>query len=79
LPTPQEDFDSKYVTSTELCVDLDVTRSSIFNRRKAGGLPGAIEVRTRDGSIHLLLWLREEIAPHLEQWRAQLRKRGPGA
>jgi hypothetical protein len=75
LPTPQEQFDAKYVASTEICVDLGVSRSSVFNRRKAGGLPGAIEVRTRDGSIHLLLWVREDIAPYIEQWRCQLRRR----
>lgn len=59
----------------ELCVDLDVTRSSILNRRRAGHLPGAIEVKTRDGGIHLLLWVRDDIAPHLEQWRDQLARR----
>jgi hypothetical protein len=75
LPTPQEVFDSKYVATPEICVDLGVTRSSVFNRRKAGGLPGAIEVRTRDGSIHLLIWVRKEVSPHLERWRAQLKKR----
>jgi hypothetical protein len=79
LTTPQEAFDVKYVASPEICVDLGVTRSSVFNRRRAGGLPGAIEVRTRDGSIHLLLWVREDVAPYLEQWRAQLRKRGATA
>jgi hypothetical protein len=75
LPTPQEDFDGKYVTSMEVCVDLGVTRSSVLNRRRAGRLPGAIEVRTRDGSLHLLLWIREDVAPHLDDWRRTLRGR----
>jgi hypothetical protein len=79
LSTPQEQFDDKYVTSMEVCVDLDVTRSSILNRRRAGGLPGAIEVKTRDGGIHLFLWVRTDIAPHLDQWREELRKRGATA
>ncbi len=73
--TPQQDFDDKYVTSMEICIDLDVSRSSVLNRRRAGGLPDAIEVRTRDGGLHLLLWCREDIAPHLETWRTQMRKR----
>jgi hypothetical protein len=76
LQTPQEEFDERYVTSAEVCIDMGVTRSSVFNRRRAGGLPGAIEVRTRDGGIHLLLWVRSDVAPHLERWRAQLRCRG---
>ncbi len=75
MSTPQDDFDARYVTSSELCIDLGVTRASVTNRRAAGGLPGAIEVRTRDGSIHLLLWVREDIAPHLERWRSQIRRR----
>jgi hypothetical protein len=75
LATPQEEFDSRYVTSTEVCVDLGVTRASVLNRRRTGNLPDAIEVRTRDGSIHLLLWERDRIGPHLEAWRRQLRRR----
>jgi hypothetical protein len=79
LPTPQEDFDSKYVASPEICVDLGVSRSSILNRRRAGGLPGAIEVKTRNGGIHLLIWVRSDVAPHLEEWRQQLSRRGATA
>jgi hypothetical protein len=79
LPTPQEDFDDRYVTSMEVCVDLDVSRSSVLNRIRAGGLPGVIEVKTRDGGVHLFLWVREDVAPHLEAWRCSLRKRGATA
>jgi hypothetical protein len=79
LPTPQETFDDKYVTSTEICVDLDVTRSSILNRRRAGCLPDAIELRKRDGGIHMLIWERTLIAPHLDEWRKQLQRRGATA
>jgi hypothetical protein len=75
LPTPQERFDEQYVTSMELCAQLDVSRSSILNRRRAGGLPGAIEVRARDGQTHLLLWVRADVEPHLERWRQQLARR----
>jgi hypothetical protein len=73
--TAQEEFDDRYVTSAEICVDMGVTRSSVVNRRKAGGLPGAIEIKTRDGGIHLLIWVRADVAPHLEAWRSQLRQR----
>lgn len=67
----QEEFDKQYVTSAEICVDLSVSRVSVFNRRRAGHLPDAVEVRTA-GRIHLLLWARGAVAPHLEQWRQQL-------
>jgi hypothetical protein len=70
----QEEFDKRYVTSAEICVDLSVSRVSVFNRRKAGELPDPIVVRT-PGRIHMLLWERDKIAPHLERWRQQLAER----
>lgn len=75
MPTPQECFDDKYVTSTELCVDLKVSRVSVLNKRRAGGLPGGIEIQTRGGSTLVLLWEREHIKPHVDAWRKQLARR----
>lgn len=69
----QDEFDHKYVTSAEICVDLGVSRVSLFNRRKAGHLPDAIEVRSAN-RIHLFIWNREQIAPFIAQWQAQLQR-----
>lgn len=73
----QQEFDAKYVSSTELCRDLGVTRASIVNARRRGVLPEPVQVNRPDGSPHVMLWLREAIAPHLEKWRAELAERRP--
>lgn len=77
--SPQEEFNAKYVTSTELCQELGISRSSLANRRTAGGLPGAIDVPRPDGTAHVVLWLRDQVAPHVEAYRAQLAQRRGGA
>jgi hypothetical protein len=71
----QLEFDTKYVSSTELCRDLGVTRASIVNRRRVGGLPDPVVINRPDGSPHVVLWVRSAIAPHLERWRAELAER----
>lgn len=71
----QQEFDSKYVSSTELCEDLGVTRATIVNARRRGALPEPVRVNRPDGSPHVMLWLREEVAPYLERWRAELAER----
>lgn len=75
----QRDFDAKYVSSTELCRDLGVTRSTIVNARRRGVLPPPVQISRPDGSPHVMLWLREVVAPHLEKWRAELAERRPAA
>lgn len=70
--TAQEDFDAKYISSTEICRDLDVTRASIVNARTRGALPEPVQVKRANGDPHIMLWLREEAAPFIERWRLEL-------
>lgn len=69
--TPQEEFDSTYITSTEIQKELSVTRPALWSRRKKGKLPGEIVVN--DG--HLIMWKRAEIALHIAAWKTELQKR----
>lgn len=71
----QQEFDNKYVSSTELCTDLGVTRATIVNARRRGALPEPVKINRPDGSPHVMLWLREEVEPYLERWRAELAER----
>lgn len=77
--SPQQQFDQQYVSSSELCTTLGVSRSSLANLRAAGGLPGAIEVMRPDGGVHVVLWLREHVRPHVDAYRARLARRRGGA
>jgi hypothetical protein len=70
--TPQEEFDAKYISSTEICRDLGVTRASIVNARNRNALPEPVQVRRANGDPHIMLWLRDEAAPFLERWKAEL-------
>lgn len=70
--TAQEDFDAKYISSTEICRDLDVTRASIVNARARGALPEPVQVKRANGDPHIMLWLRQEAVPYIERWRAEL-------
>lgn len=78
MPSAQQEFDERYVSSTELCRILGVSRSSLVNRRAAGHLPGAIEVRSSDGKIMQLFWERIAVAPYVQAYREQLTRRGHG-
>lgn len=62
--TAQEEFDKKYITSTEICENLEITRPAIHFRRKAGKLPDCIKVHGQQ----LLIWERDKITPFLKEW-----------
>lgn len=73
--TAQEEFDAKYVSSTELCRDLGVSRMAVMKARGRGALPEPVRVTRPDGSSHIMLWDRKELEPHLAKWRAELEGR----
>lgn len=73
--TAQSEFDTKYISSTELCTTLGVTRATLVNGRRRGALPDPVRIDRPDGSPHIMLWLRAEVAPYIERWQAELADR----
>lgn len=69
--TPQEVFDEKYITSSEIQKELKVNRSAILYARRRGMLPEPIVVR---GS-RSFIWDREKAKPFLEAWKLSLASR----
>lgn len=67
-PTAQQEFDSKYICSTELRERLNVTRPNLHHRRKAGLLPGEILLNNNT----LSLWVRADIEPYIVLWAEHL-------
>lgn len=70
--TAQAEFDQKYVSSTELCQQLGVTRATLVNGRRRGALPEPVRINRPNGDAHVMLWLREEVAPYVERWKVDL-------
>lgn len=66
--TPQEEFDRTYITSSEICHELDVSRPAILDARRRGLLPEPILVNGNQ----LTLWKRDEVRPYIEAWKATL-------
>lgn len=70
--TAQEEFDAKYISSTEICRDLGVTRASIVNARHRGVLPAPVHVRRANGDPHIMLWERVVATPYIIAWKEML-------
>lgn len=73
--TPQEEFDSKYVTANELQQEMGVSRSSVMHARQAGKLPEPIVLR----GIGAFVWERNVITPYMDDWRILLASRRQGS
>lgn len=71
MATEQEEFDATYITSTEICQELNVTRASITQARKRKLLPSPIIVRGSKNQI----WKRDVVRPFLDAWKLTLRAR----
>lgn len=68
--TGQEEFDTIYITSSEICKALRVTRAAVVNARKRGLLPDPIVVNDQ-----ILIWKRNRVKPYLEAWDISLQSR----
>ena len=66
--SPQEVFNERYISSSEICKTLGVNRTNLHHKRKTGGLPGAIVI----GDQKIVLWERDFIAPYLSDWKVAL-------
>lgn len=74
MPTPsaeQTEFDSLYMTSSEICSRLNVKRSSVVIARQRGALPDPIVVQ--GCKIHI--WKRADVMPYVRAWETQLKIR----
>lgn len=68
----QEQFDKTYISSSEICQDLGINRSSLFYGARNGKLPDSITIWRPDGGAHIMLWLRAEAEPMLSEWRKSI-------
>lgn len=71
LETPQQRFERLYITSSEICRDLRVTRPSVKLARDRGLLPEPIAIN--GGSLYI--WERNIAQPFVDAWRIILNTR----
>lgn len=64
----QEEFDKKYITSTEIAKSLNVSRASVCNAVSRGLLPEPVTLN--NGSM--TIFVREKVTPFVEAWRTVL-------
>lgn len=69
--TAQQEFDATYITSSEICRELGITRATIVQGRSRGLLPDAIEIN----GGQLIIWKRDAVRPHLDAWKLMLQAR----
>lgn len=72
IGNPQKAFDAQYITSSEICEELKVSRTSIANARKTGTLPNPIAVN----GLHIFIWERARVRPFIDAWKEQLHRHG---
>ena len=65
--TAQEEFDKRYITSSEITRTLNISRSTLMDARRRGKLPNAIFVQ---GQIYI--WRREDVERYLSAWSTVL-------
>lgn len=66
--TQQEQFDETYITSSEICRELNITRSTIVTGRRRGLLPKPIVVN----GAQIQIWHRSEVRPYIDAWKEKL-------
>lgn len=67
----QEEFDKKYISSTEVCQELGVHRTTVLLALKTGRLPDPVVLRRPNGQPQILLWERAPLLPILADWKQQ--------
>lgn len=68
----QKQFDNKYISSTELCAAMEVTRATLVNAYRRGQIPQPIRLISPKGGTQLMLWERDAIEPYMAAWRPQV-------
>jgi hypothetical protein len=71
--TAQDEFDANYITSSEICKELHITRATIVQGRRRGLLPDAVVIN----GAQILIWKRSAVQPYIDAWKLILQaKRG---
>lgn len=70
----QTNFENMYITSQEICEDLNIKRSVLKFARDTGKLPPAIVLNK--GQV--LLWRRDEVKDYLSSWKIILKAKRQG-
>lgn len=63
--TAQARFDALYISSSEICRDLGITRPTVLQARRRGLLPDPIKVC----GDAIYVWERDHVRPYLDAWR----------
>lgn len=71
IPTAQAKFDAAYISSSEICAELQVTRATVMAARQRNLLPDAVVVN----GMQIYLWEREAVRPYLDAWKVVLTAR----
>jgi len=71
--TAQEEFDKAYITSSEICKELGVTRATIVRKRQLGMLPDPVMIN----GAQIIIWKRVTIAPFLALMKIAGSRKGP--
>ena len=71
----QLEFDNKYISSTEICQQLGIHRTTVLLGIRTGKLPTPITINRPNGDPLILLWERAIAAPILADWQATRAKR----
>lgn len=67
----QKNFDEEYISSTEVCQKLGISRSALVAGRRRGMLPEPVTI---DGA-NIFIWKRQEVTKALEAWHFTLKAR----
>lgn len=70
----QEEFDQKYISSTEVCSTLGIARATLFHGLRKGKLPPPIIIMRSGGTPHTQLWIRDQVVEPLARWKASIDK-----
>lgn len=66
--TAQQRFDRMYISSSEICRELEITRATIVTGRRRGLLPDPIMLN----DVQLFIWERTTVRPFIDAWKIML-------
>jgi predicted site-specific integrase-resolvase len=71
MPGAQHEFDTTYVTSSEICKELGVSRATLVHARRRGLLPDPVVVN----GAQIYIWKRDIVRPFMDAWKIMLASR----